>query len=220
MAFYIYTNKYLRRSNEKQLRFRQVVDNLLLSSHHNLLIIRMSCYSYKFEDEIRFGIFHEFDIDTWKVNPLILGQEASNIPDVVLDLRQQEVYVSKDTNIMEIYVVHEKWFTQNYLLYRDGMTNVYRINYVLNVDTSFDPIDESSFPMSNITQFIVSHQDPFNQELSRLDYLYQLYMFRNNLSEHITQALIRSKGKKNKIAVNMMIAMDVVKQLFYYSIES
>ena len=73
----------------------------------DLLIIRMSCYSYKFEDEIRFGIFHEFDIDTWKVNPLILGQEASNIPDVVLDLRQQEVYVSKDTNIMEIYVVHE-----------------------------------------------------------------------------------------------------------------
>ena len=84
----------------------------------------MSCYSYKFEDEIRFGIFHEFDIDTWKVNPLILGQEVSNIPDVVLDLRQQEVYVSKDTNIMEIYVVHEKWFTQNYLLYRDGMTNI------------------------------------------------------------------------------------------------
>ena len=165
----------------------------------------IGCYSFldsSIKTGILLGIFYEKTNSGYSVALLLPSEDknanefdllVNSIPLLVLDKRIFYV-VSESVVKTPIYVVHEFWFIQGYVLFRPGMEGMFRIKKQWTSD------DDSILADLSEHEFAFRENDGMKTVLS---IQHKLYCFRVNLCQNLQSKLKHSSRNATSIAFQL-----------------
>ena len=146
-------------------------------------------------DSLYYGLFYEFAKKKDRVvlltleddtNPGQMDRLVRTVPLLVLDSRVT-VFVGKSVPKIPIYVMHEDWFCNGSVIYRFGMTNIFRIRrkwsevgYESNM-SQLEDLRDCEFPFRDSSKY-----------MSALAQSHDLYCFRSTLCDSFQRSFKRS----------------------------
>ena len=102
-----------------------------------------------------------------------------------------------------IYVVYHGYFEDESIVFRHGMNGIFSIaNKIVVEEGNLVACDKVDFPLSSLDVLLIGEVVDatalqFYEEASFLDLHYDLYQFRNQLSQHFVDALAGGLKKRN-----------------------
>lgn len=118
------------------------------------------------------------------------------IPSVILD--KSKSLSEEVCEWVEIFVVHEMWFLQGTIIFREGMGNIYRISQSIGPNNAIVGVDPNQFPA-----FFCTSANPFSPAQERINWLHTVFLVRHNISAQFTSALKRNRGKSSKLRFSL-----------------
>jgi hypothetical protein len=203
------------------------------------------CFTYRDNGDLGSVNFGQFDNEPvngfWHVQPLYLVTATCNvppstnltlveIPELVRDTTKT-LLVALDVDREAIYLVHDLWYSLNYLTYREGMEKMFRIGYEIVASgqskqahtnaSCYNKVPPDAFLCSNNVHAL-SHERPtasdhFAQCMNTgnpLDTMHKEYKFRHALAEKFSRALRRCKGRTTGFHFELHVDSNTVLTLF------
>jgi hypothetical protein len=150
-----------------------------------------------------------------------------DMPQLVLDGRSPLVLQQGEINFAaDIYVVHEIWAVQGYIVYREGMEDIYCIGHEFadsggargSAPTSYLALGQHRFPYAGKLMPSAANERVLANMLrsSYVDTMHNSYKFRNRLAEAFGRGLLKCKGVKPKLTFEFAVDSSTVLTLFLW----
>jgi hypothetical protein len=197
----------------------------------------MQCYRYFDEGAgvTRLGAFEDAGANQWRIFELelmpitneLLDFRIRFVPLVSLNRAFAQVVDKAGLLLHPIYVVYQPWFEDSTIVFREGMSDIYRISQEWRMSYNgvnvLVPVPPNLFPYScAYTRLVALGPVGWAAQLldtpveRGLEERYSWYKFRHVLAEGFAGALRRNRGRARKITFSVPGTTPHMQQLVHY----